>query len=96
MQVLDKRYKKNPDIVFRKIAEESILVPISNNVGDLQSIYTLNEVASRIWELIDPEISLTRIRDKLAEEFDVSVKEAEQDLKEFLDNLLRIKGIEEV
>jgi hypothetical protein len=38
---LEKCYQKDPNIVSRKIADEFILVPIKQNVGDLESIYTL-------------------------------------------------------
>ena len=49
---LERCFKKDPNMVSRKIADEVILVPIRQNVGDLESIYTLNEVATRIWELM--------------------------------------------
>ena len=50
---LDAVFCHDPNIVDRNIAGEVILVPIRNNVGDLESIYTLNETAARIWELLD-------------------------------------------
>jgi hypothetical protein len=40
-------------MVFRQIAGEAILVPICTRVEEADSIYTLNEVAARIWELVD-------------------------------------------
>jgi hypothetical protein len=42
-------YTKSPDIVFRRIADEVILVPIRRNTADLEKIYTLNASASFIW-----------------------------------------------
>ena len=53
MDFLNTVYKKSDSIVSRRIADEFILVSIRQNVGDLESIYTLNETAARIWELID-------------------------------------------
>lgn len=90
---LDKRYQKNPDLVFRKIADEVILVPIRQNVGDLESIYTLNKVAARIWELVDGKMKVKDIKDKIVEEFEISSEEAEKDLNEFLQKLEKIEGI---
>jgi len=84
---LDRRYQKSPDIVFRKIADETILVPIRNNVGDLESIYTLNEVAARIWELIDGKRKIGEIRDKILEEFDVTPQKIEKDLAKYVKEL---------
>ena len=93
---LERCYQKNPDIVSRKIADEYILVPIRQNVGDLESIYTLNEVAARIWELIDGKRKIKEIKDKIMEEFEVTPEEIEKDLTELLQKLEKIDGIKEV
>ncbi|MCK4648720.1 PqqD family protein [bacterium] len=96
MNYLEKCYQKDPNIVSRKIAGEFILVPIKQNVGDLESIYTLNEVAARIWELIDGKRKVKEIKDMIVEEFEVAPKEAEKDLIELLQKLEKIEGIKEV
>ncbi|MFB0521670.1 MAG: PqqD family protein [Desulfatiglandales bacterium] len=93
MDFLERVYKKTDSIVSRKIADELILVPIRQNVGDLESIYTLNETAARIWELIDGKISVREIRERIVEEFEVTSEEAEKDLVEHLQQLQGIKAI---
>ena len=93
MDFLEKVYKKSDSIVSRKIADEFILVPIRQNVGDLESIYTLNESAARIWELIDGEIRVGEIREKIVDEFEVTPEEAEKDLMEHLQELEGIRAI---
>ena len=93
MQIQNRRYQKDPNIVSRKIAKEVILVPIRNRIGDLENIYTLNEVAARIWELIDGKKNVSQIIDTIIDEFDVSAEEAEQDLSEFIQKLEKIEGI---
>jgi len=93
MHLLDKVYKKSDSIVFRKIADEFILVPIRQNVGDLESISTLNEVAARIWELIDGKMKVREIKDKIVEEFEVTPQHAEKDLVEYLHQLKEIEAI---
>jgi hypothetical protein len=93
---LDKVYKRNEALVFRKIGDECILVPIRQGVGDLESIYTLNETAARIWELLDGTAKGIEIRDKMIEEFDVIQEEAEKDLVHHLKELASIKAIIEV
>jgi len=94
MSFLDKVYKKSDSIVSRKIADEFILVPIRQNVGDLESISTLNEVAARIWELIDGKKKVREIKDKIVEEFEVTPQQAEKDLIEYLKQLKKISAIE--
>ncbi len=93
MSFLDKVYKKSDSIVSRKIADEFILVPIRQNVGDLESISTLNEVAARIWELIDGKMKVREIKDKIIEEFEVTPQQAEKDLIEYLKQLEGIEAI---
>ncbi len=93
MSFLDKVYKKSDSIVSRKIADEFILVPIRQNVGDLESISTLNEVAARIWELIDGKKKVREIKDKIVEEFKVTPQQAEKDLIEYLKQLVKIEAI---
>ncbi len=93
MSFLDKVYKKSDSIVSRKIADEFILVPIRQNVGDLESISTLNEVAARIWELIDGKMKVREIKDKIVEEFEVTPQQAEKDLAEYIKQLEKIEAI---
>jgi len=82
-------FMKNPECVTRCIAGETIVVPIRNNVGDLDAIYTLNEVGSTIWQLIDGENTLTQIVQAICREYDVTQKKAEQDTLALLDDLSR-------
>ena len=90
---LDACYRHDPNIVDRNIAGEVILVPIRNNVGDLESIYTLNETAARIWELLDGERTLAEVRDTIVAEFDVEAAGAEADLLELVGQLVAAEAI---
>ena len=80
-------------MVSREIAGEAILVPIRQNVGDLESIYTLNETAARAWELIDGQNTVGEIRDVIVAEFVVDEDAAEEDLVELLRELESITAI---
>ena len=93
MDFTEKIYKKDDSIVYRKIADEFIMVPIRQNVGDLESIYTLNETAARIWEMIDGETKVRKIKEKIIEEFEVTPEEAEKDIIEHLQQLEEIKAV---
>ncbi|MEW6614173.1 MAG: PqqD family protein [Thermodesulfobacteriota bacterium] len=93
MEFDERIYRKSDSIVSRKIADEFILVPIRQNVGDLESIFTLNETAARIWEMIDGETKVGRIKEKVVEEFEVTPEEAEKDIIEHLQQLEGIKAI---
>ncbi len=92
----NRRFDKSPTIVAREIAGELILVPIRKSVGAIDSIYTLNEVARRIWELLDGERSVGQIADAIVAEFDTSPEEAEADTLEFLQELEQVGAVREV
>ena len=96
MDYLERCYEKDPSIVHRNIAGEAILVPIRSHVADLESIYTLDEVAARIWELIDGQRKVEEIRDAIVEEYAVSPDVAEADLVEFIQQLEAIGGVRRV
>lgn len=89
-------FAKHPSVVSRKIADELILVPIRKKAGEVESIYTLNGVACRIWELIDGERRLAEIRDIVTQEFEVSEEEAEADMMEFMRQLETIGAVRTV
>ena len=91
MNYLEKCPKKDPNIVSRKIADEYILVPIRYNVGDLESIYTLNEVGAFIWELIDGNRKVKEIQGMIVDEFEVSPQQAKTDLIEYIQQLESLK-----
>jgi len=91
---LEKCFTKNPALVFRKIGEEFMLVPVFNNVADMDSIFVLNEVGGRIWELIDGTTPVGGIRDIICREFEVTPQEAEVDIVEFIQQLNCIGGLQ--
>jgi len=93
---LKKRYRKNPDIVSRKIADETVLVPVRRRIGDIESIFTLDEVGSYIWVLIDGQRQVSQIKERITEEFDVTGQRAEEDIVELLKQLEEVEAIKEL
>ena len=87
MNAFDRCFVKEASCVTREIVGETIIVPIKNRVGDLSSIYTLNEVGTTIWQLVDGRRSLREIADGVHETFDVEAEAAEKDTIEFLESL---------
>ena len=77
-------YRREDNIVSRKIAGETILVPIRGNLADMQHIFTLNAVGAFIWDQLDGAKNLADILDLLLDRFEVSKEEAEIDILEFI------------
>ena len=73
--------------VTRLIAGETLIVPIAAGTADLDAIFTLNPVASRIWELIEQPRTVPQLVDAVCDEFEVPRESAARDVVEFLDSL---------
>ena len=96
MPEIDQVFRKNKDFVFRQIDDETILVPIKDNLGDMGSIYNLNEVGAFIWEHFDGLKTIRDIKNRIIDEFEISEQEAQQDLFEFVNQLKEIEAIHTV
>lgn len=71
------------DVVFRRINDEFLLIPLTDNIADMDSLYRLTETGAFIWELIDGELAISDITSRVAEEFDVEKDVAEKDILVF-------------
>ena len=90
---MTKYYEKGGIMVGRRVADEFILVPIRQNVGDLQCMYTLNGVGARIWELVDGHTTIEEITSTIVREYEVETPQARTDVVEFLDQMKDIGAI---
>ena len=77
-------YVRSDAVVSRVIAGETLIVPISKGVGDLASIYSLNPVASTIWEAISRPRTKDEIVQLVAQEFNAEIQQIERDVEAFL------------
>ena len=93
MPANDQVFEKNENFVFRQIDDETILVPIKDNLGDMGSIYNLNEVGAFVWEQLNGKASLADIKHMLLETFEVCEREADADLSDFVNQLREIDAI---
>ncbi|HEV3217121.1 MAG TPA: PqqD family protein [Vicinamibacterales bacterium] len=78
--------------VTRRIGGETILVPVTAEVADLDSVYTLNEVGSFVWDLIDGRRSAQAIAEAVSAEYDVAIEQATLDVDELV-TALEAKGL---
>ena len=87
MDALNKSFIKAEDLMSRNIAGETLIVPIRNRVGDLSSIYTLNEVGARVWQMIDANREVKEIIEVISAEYDVARDEAAKDVLDLLGSM---------
>lgn len=87
MTTLESVYSHSPNIVTRKTGSEYVLVPVANNIADMNSVYTLNESGAFIWELIDGKRNIGEIINSLNREYDIDNAAAAKDVFSFLENM---------
>lgn len=90
------KYGRKKDLLTRRIAGESIIVPIRGNLADLQRVFALDPVGEFVWEQLDGRRSVAEIAGAVAGRFDVARDEAVRDILEFVGELLNAGLIEDL
>lgn len=84
----DARFSRNPDYIFRKVVDEYILVPIHQNVADMECIYTLNPVGAFIWGELEIPSSAVELQSAMIDAYDADPEVIESDLVGFLEEMV--------
>ena len=92
---MEKKFIRNPNFIFRKIVDETILVPIRQNVAELNCIYSLNEVGSFLWQKLAEPQDLSTLQSAVLIEFDASAEQVAADVSQFLSELTDFGAVEE-
>lgn len=79
---LQTKIQRNPKMVASKIDNEIVMMSIENG-----EYYGLDEVGSRIWELIAKPIVVEELIIALLDEFEVERQDCEKETFEFLEEL---------
>ena len=85
---LEQVFVRSQAVVSRRVAGETLIVPVRGKVGDLASIYSFNETGSLIWQTLESPKPLADLIDAVQREYAVSHEQAERDVKQFLDDML--------
>jgi hypothetical protein len=89
-------YRKKDDLLTRRIAGETLVVPIRGKLADMQSIFALSEVGEFVWERLDGKTNVEAILDAVVEQFEVDEGQVQADVAEFLGELFAAGLIERV
>jgi methyltransferase-like protein len=80
---------QSSSIVTRKTGNEYVLVPITNNIADMNSVYTLNETGAFIWEQIDGKRSVRDLIEVMITEYEIDKEAATEDVLSFIEEMNR-------
>jgi hypothetical protein len=83
----------SPSVVTRRTGDEYVLVPVANNIADMNSVYTLNETGAFIWDLIDGNRTVEEIVNMVVEEYDTDKGTAMADVSDFVESMKEFLNI---
>jgi hypothetical protein len=78
---------RSPSIVTRKTGNEYVLVPVANNIADMNSVYTLNETGAFLWEMIDGRKTISDLIESLISEYEIDKETAVADVMSFIEEM---------
>ncbi|MFZ5845095.1 MAG: PqqD family protein [Patescibacteria group bacterium] len=85
------KYKINPGVFSKKIGQTWIILE-----KDKKSYRQLNEVAGFIWSLLTTPKALTHIARQVTQNYQVSPKQARQDVEDFVSYLMKLGYLEKI
>ena len=87
-------FVRSRTVVSRVVGGETLIVPIRGKVGDLASIYSFNETGSLVWKLLETRRTFAELVVAVAQEYNVELQRAEQDVKQFVEDMLFVGLVE--
>ena len=90
------QYQRNPDFIYRKILDESVLVPIQRDVANMDSIYTLNSVGAFIWERLAQPTTQADLQQTVYDEYEADLGILAADIERFIGEMITIGALREV
>jgi hypothetical protein len=87
-QLVAHLFVRSQSVVSRRVAGETLIVPVRGKVGDLASIYSFNSTGSLIWQSLESPKCFDELVNVVESEYAVEHDQAEQDVKQFLHDML--------
>lgn len=78
---------RSASVVTRKTGNEYVLIPVTNNIADMNSVYTLNETGAFIWELIDGKNTIEELISAVVSKYDADYNIATKDVFSFIEKM---------
>jgi hypothetical protein len=80
---MDSIVRRNREIVSAEMASDTVMMSIEQS-----AYYGINDIGTRIWQLIEHDISVRELCTTLGSEYDVSDAQCQEDVRRFLQELL--------
>jgi len=73
--------------VTKEVGDECIIVPLSDNIADMDSVFTLNDTGTFFWNLIDGKKTIAEIIQAVVAEYDIDENTVQKDLFGFVEEM---------
>ena len=87
--------KINNNFILKEIAGSYMVVPVGNELIDLNAMITLNESGAFLWNLLLSDSTEYELVTAMLKEYDIDINTATEDIREFVDNLRKIGALDE-
>lgn len=78
------KFHTNPEVVYREIAGESILVPSGKMAEQFNGLASLNKTGLFLWKILEQERTFLELVRIFAEEYELTEEQSTEDVREFL------------
>lgn len=82
--------KVKDNYIFRKVAEESLLIPTGETALTIKGLVALSESGAMLYEKLRAGCSKEELTAALTAEYDVTAETAQADVEEFLDQMRQL------
>lgn len=90
-----KTLKKNPDFACRRVAGETILLPIKKKTADFEALYTLNELGGFLWDNLEKAVTREKLALAVLDAYEAERATVVKDVEAFLDRMVKIGAVVE-
>ena len=81
--------------VTREIADTIVAVPTGELVNEFQGMIKLTNSSKFVWDLLQEDITIEEISDKLSKKYNIDINRAKSDVEKFVNSLKASNLIEE-
>ena len=83
MEILNQSIKILPDVLSQEVSGETVLLDLNS-----ENYFGLNEVGTRIWQLLQEHGDLQKVYDTMLDEYDVDKTQLGKDMEELVAKLV--------
>ena len=80
-----KKYIQNKETISGKLHDEQVMLDIEKG-----KYFSLNPVATRIWEILEQAMDIHQLCTLLKKEYDIDAKPCQEETQDYLDEMVKL------